>query len=315
MLAVIGAKWLGFRNRDGFARVAYVGLKSRLIERAAQSLLRYSAPAYLGLKYRRRFGRWPSFRRPRAFTEQMLLYKLSTRGDERLPRLADKVLAKDYVARLVGDKYVIPTLWHGTKFPPLDERTWPTPFVIKSTHGSMQYLFVRKGEKPDWSKIETITGGWLSRPYELGRKEFEWHYEHITPQLLVEPMLGDGRTLPPDFKLAVFSGRAKLIQVDEGRDQHLSRWLMDRDWMPLPFNIKYPRGPVEPERPTNLAEMIWVAETLARGFEFVRVDLYNIEGRIYFGEMTFFPGAGRTLFDPPEGDYAMGEFWRSAFES
>jgi hypothetical protein len=285
-------------------------IKDRAFKVAEWVLLRTSRRGYLSIRYRRHFGRWPDLRRPRRFTEHLLLYKLSTRGDPRLPRLADKVLMKDHVAALVGAQHVVPTLWHGTEFPPRSERNWQPPFVIKSTHASMQYLFVRRGEEPDWTNIESTTSLWLSRPYDFGERQLEWHYKHIVPGLIVEPMLGDGRTPPADYKLGVFRGRVKLIQVDQGRCAEQTRWLMSREWEPVPFNIRYPRGGTEPERPAGLDEMIRIAETLGSEFEFVRIDLYNVGGQIYVGEMTFFPGAGLTYFDPPDGDRAIGEFWR-----
>lgn len=271
--------------------------------------MRTSQLAYLALRYRRHFGRWPAMRRPSRFTEHLLHYKLATRGDPRLPRLADKVLAKDHVAAVIGPQYLIPTLWHGTELPSESERNWSPPFVIKSTHASMQYLFVRSGDEPDWSAIEATTREWLGQSYVFGERQLEWHYRHIRPRLIIEPMLGNGLTPPTDYKLGVFQGRVKMIQVDEGRGDRQTRWLMNLDWEPLPFNIRYPRGTTKPERPTNLHEMIRIAETLGSEFEYVRVDLYNVDGQIYFGEMTFFPGAGLTFFDPPEGDFAMGEFW------
>jgi hypothetical protein len=283
--------------------------KDRAFKAAEWLLLRTSHRGYLALRYRRHFGRWPNLRKPRRFTEHLLLYKLLTRGDPRLPQLADKVLAKDHVAQLVGAQYLVPTLWHGTELPPRADRTWRPPFVIKSTHASMQYLFVRAGEVPDWRLIEATTRQWLSAPYEFGERQLEWHYRHIRPRLIVEPMLGDGRTLPVDYKLGVFHGRVKVIQVDEGRGGEQTRWLMSRGWELLPFSIRYPRGATKPPPPVGLDEMIRIAERLGSEFEYVRVDLYNIAGQIYFGEMTFFPGAGLTYFDPPEGDYTMGEFW------
>jgi hypothetical protein len=284
-------------------------IKDRAFKVAEWLLLRTWRRGYLSLRYRRHFGRWPNLREPRRFTERLLLYKLSTRGDPRLPRLADKVLVKDHVARRVGAQHVVATLWQGTQLPPRAERNWPPPFVIKSTHASMQYVFVGVGEVPDWTMIEDKADLWLSQTYEFGERQLEWHYKHIRPRLIVEPMLGDGRTPPVDYKFGVFHGRVKLIQVDEGRGGEQTRWLMSREWEPLPFNIRYPRGTTEPPRPAGLNEMIRIAERLGNEFEYVRVDLYNIAGRIYFGEMTFFPGAGLTYFDPPEGDYAMGEFW------
>lgn len=266
---------------------------------------------YLAAKFRRRFGRWPALRNPRSFNEHILSYKLSSRGDERLPRLADKLAAKEHFASLVGPKHVIPTYWHGTELPPRRSRIWPKPYVIKSKHASKQIILVRNSADENWDEIEAVTSQWLSTTYEMGRQQGEWHYAQIAPGLIVEEMIGNGSNPPPDYKLFVFSGRVEVIEVDEGRFVDHRRSFFDCNWSPLPFELRYPRPEVAPPRPARLPKMIRIAERLGRDFEFVRVDLYEVGGRVYCGELTFFPLAGIGRFNPPEADYTLGKFWRT----
>lgn len=288
-----------------------MGVNWRLLKAVENLLAATSDSAYLRFRYWRRFGRWPQWRNPRSFNEHLLKYKITSIGDPRLPRLADKILAKHFVAELVGENPVIPTLWHGTELPAVEERTWPKPYVIKSSHGCGQNIFVTDESPADWAWIEEETRKWVAADYARGRRDREWHYGQIEPRLLVEPMLRDGDSPPPDYKLCVFGGRVGLIWKDEARHAEHRRYLFDRDWNPLPFDFNHRRGPSEPEPPATLPEMVEMAERLGAGFEFVRVDLYELHGRIYFGEFTFFPAGGIGRFNPPQADYTVGRLWQA----
>jgi hypothetical protein len=295
------------RSDNGTAQVGTLPWWStRAAERIAGLV---SDRAYLRLRFRRHFGRWPSLIKPRSFNEHLLDYKLSFRGDPRYAELTDKIAVKEHVAKLLGVEHVIPTLWHGGQLPPREQRDWPKPYVIKAAHSSDSNLFIRTAADEDWSEVEMIVGEWLSHGYVVGRNNRETQYEHIPRRLLVEPMLGDGEQVPPDYKFWVFGGRVGLLWKDEGRYVDHKRYTFDRDWAPLPFDFYHRRGAVDPQPPRKLGEMIEFAEMLGRDFEFVDVDFYEVDGRVYFGEMTFSPAGGRGRFFPPEADYAVGQLW------
>jgi hypothetical protein len=270
---------------------------------------RISDRAYLRVRFRQQFGYWPSRRNPRSFNEHLLEYKLRFRDDPRFAELTDKIAAKEHVAALIGARHVVPTLWDGAGLPPRSERNWPKPYVIKAAHSSDSNLFIRTAAEEDWEGIEATVGEWLSHGYVVGLNNRETQYERIPRRLLVEPMLGGGGAVPPDYKFWVFGGRVQLLWKDEGRYVDHKRYMFDRDWAPLPFDFYHRRGAVDPDPPERLAEMIAFAETLGRGFEFVDVDFYEIDGHVYFGEMTFSPAGGRGRFFPPEADFAVGQFW------
>lgn len=252
------------------------------------------------LAYWWRHRRLPRLDAPALFTEWVQHRKLHDR-DPRLPRFADKLAVKQEVAAALGEEWVIPTWWHGTQLPA--QVTWPIPFVVKARHGCNQTAFVRSPDV-NWHAIRRRAQRWMASRYGIWLDE--WLYRAIPPGLLVEPFVGARGVLPIDYKLFVFGGRAAFVQVHMERERS-HRWtVLDRDWRPMS-----PRGAV-PEQPRSLPAMIEAAETLGRGFDFVRVDFYEVHSRPVFGEMTFYPGSGLDPFDPPELDATMGAMWRAA---
>ena len=248
-----------------------------------------------------RHGRLPDLGDPTLFTELVQHRKLHDR-DLRMPPLADKVCVKALVADMLGPDWVTPTLWAGTVLP--DEAPWPRPFVLKSRHGCKQVRVVREGD--DWATIREEAHRWMRRPYGLWLDE--WLYTRIPLGLLVEEFAGPGPSLPVDYKLFAFGGRVEYVQVhlDRAGDH---RWiLLDRDWR----RVSTPTTDADPPRPASLSSMIAAAETLSTGFDFVRVDLYDLAQGPRFGEMTFYPGSGLDRFDPPALDAVMGARWLRA---
>jgi len=262
--------------------------------------------AWLKLLHLARNRYWPDFDEPRRFNELVQARKLKDR-DPLLPRLADKVLVKQYVGDRLGADWLIPTLWHGCELP--NQPPWPRPFVVKSNHGSQQCLFVRSESDP-WPPVKRKAEAWLEIRYAwiLG----EWLYGQIQPQILVEPFIGSAGELPVDYKFFVYGGRAAFVQVDTDREHGHKRTLFDLDFQRLPVRFHYPVDGNEIAPPTTLAQMIEAAETLGRDFDFVRVDFYEVGGQPLFGEMTFYPGSGLDRFTPASADLMFGAPWRDA---
>ncbi|WP_230480879.1 ATP-grasp fold amidoligase family protein [Sphingomonas sp. Leaf21] len=250
------------------------------------------------LSYLWRHARILSLRRPQRFTELVQLRKLVDR-DRRMPGLIDKLAVKQMVADRLGAQWVTPTLWSGMTLP--DRPPCAAPFVLKSRHGCRQIRIVRD-DGEDWQAIRRASARWVRRPY--GRWLDEWGYRSVPRGLLIEPFIGDGQ-LPIDYKLYVFHGRVAAIQVHLERET-AHRWaLYDRSWRRLSAT----RFDRDPPQPAALAEMIAGAETLAAGFDFIRIDLYDIDGTPRFGEMTFYPGSGLDPFDPSDLDRWLGRLW------
>lgn len=253
------------------------------------------ATSYLQLIYWWRHGRWPDLANPRRFTEWVQWRKLNDRRPA-LSRLTDKLEGK----RLAGH-LAMPTLWSGTKLPL--EPPGPFPLMVKANHGCGQLRVVRS--PAGWRAARRSAALWLAAGYGfwLG----EGHYRHARRLILVEPFLAGKEGFPEDYKVYVFGGRAAIVQHHRGRGTANHRWTQfDRDW------VRVGGAASEAPAPRSLARMIAAAELLAAGHDFLRVDFYEIDGRLWFGEFCLFPGSGLDPFDPPELDDELGELWSAA---
>ena len=262
-----------------------------------------SAEARVALTYGWRHGRWPSLRQPRRFTEWVQWRKLYDR-DPNLAALTDKGHSKQMVAAMVGDAMTVPTYWEGTVLPL--HSPWPMPFIVKANHGCNQYRVV--WNDADYREVRRLAPHWLRQVY--GAWLDEWHYRAARRQLIVEPYLGSETALPLDYKIYVFGGRAAIVQLHEGRggDHRWSQY--DLSWRPLSV------GASAVLAPQSLDEMIAAAEQLSQGFDFLRVDFYELEGKPLFGEFCLYPGSGLDPFYPDSLDDWLGALWtagRSVF--
>ena len=220
--------------------------------------------------------------------------------------MVDKATAKEYVAEIVGEKYIIPTigLWES-----VDEIDWdslPTQFVIKCTGDSGGVVVCKDKNKLDIALAKAkLKKGW-GRNYCKYNKEYP--YENICPRIIAEVYLEDesGYELK-DYKIFCFNGEPKLIEVDFDRFNGHKRNVYDLNWNLIDLIIKFPGDKSRKiEKPIHFDEMLYVAAQLSKGIPHVRVDLYNVNGQIYFGELTFFHGSGMEKFDPIEWDYKLG---------
>ena len=256
----------------------------------------------IALTYRFRHGRWPDLDNPQRFTELVQARKLAGAEPE-MARMADKLTAKQIVAARLGADWLIPTLWHGTVLP--DAPLWPTPFVVKARHGCNQSAFVLD-ELANWPAIRARAARWMRSVY--GYWLDEDLYAAIPRGLIVEPFMGTPPELPVDYKFYVFGGRVEYVQVHLGRGGR-HRWiLLDRHWR----RVSAPNGDRDPAKPASLTQMIVAAERLGADHDFLRVDLYEIDGRPLFGEMTFYPGSGLDPFQPASLDLELGAHWLRA---
>jgi TupA-like ATPgrasp len=267
----------------------------------------FASPASLarlrvGLCYMFRHQRRLDLASPKTFTELVQRRKLNNR-DHRMALLADKVATKAFVAERLGQDWVIPTLWHGTKLPAKPD--WPVPFVVKSRHGCNQNMFFRDSTD-DWQLARKAAARWMRQPY--GGWLDEWLYSHIPRGVLVEPFVGEAGALPIDYKIYTFGGRATHIQVHLERENRHRWMLLDTDWR----RVSKSTADADPVPPASLPAMLAAAEKLGAGFDFVRADFYEVAGRPLFGEMTFYPGSGLDKFHPVSLDAELGQYWLSA---
>jgi teichuronopeptide biosynthesis TupA-like protein len=253
--------------------------------------------------YREAHGRGPAGRSPQTFTEKVNWRVVNDRRPL-IGQLGDKLAMRAYAARVCPAVRVPRVLWTGTDVGELAAAGLPERWVLKPNHGSMR-VHLGSGP-PDVAALRRVTAGWLDEP--LYRERGEWIYSQARRLLLAEEFLGRAGEPPADHKFLVFGGRVRLVQVDTGRfgGGHQRR-LYTPDWTPLTVREHVPPGPVTPA-PPSLPAMTAIAETLGQEFDFIRVDLYDVAGEIWFGELTPYPGGGLDPFDP-ELDRRLGREW------
>jgi len=186
----------------------------------------------------------------------------------------------------------------------------PSRFVVKPTHGSGWVRIVLDKEALDIPDLIQTCKYWLANNYYTRVRER--HYRRIVPRIMVEEFIDDGSgSAPTDYKFYVFHGKAHLIQIDGSRFTRHRCALYDRHWRDTGARVQLAPFDAPLTQPANLDLMLQTAEQLGTGLDFVRVDLYDIGSRIYFGEMTATPGAGLARFDPPTMDEHLGQLWGS----
>lgn len=261
----------------------------------------------LKILFRRTHGKWPDLAEPKTFSEKIQWRKLHDRRDK-LTLFADKYRVRDYVAARIGDRYLTKIYWASESADALPFDELPESFVLKANHGTHWNILVTDKRTEDRARLVKTLREWLASRYPPAQGE--WGYGNVRPLVFAEELLSTrDAQVPADFKLFVFNGVVRMIQVDLERFVAHSRCLYDPDWNLFTAVMGYPRGSGY-RRPDNLDEMIHCAQQLADGIDFVRVDLYNVEGRIVFGELTNYPGGGLEEFTPRSFDATVGAWWK-----
>lgn len=263
------------------------------------------AGLYLKVMYRIRMGYWMDFNHPVTFNEKLQWLKLNDHNPDYI-KMVDKYEVKDYVANILGMEYIIPTLgvWDGVEDIEWDKL--PNQFVLKCTHDSGGLVICKDKARLDIETAKKKLKKSLSTNYYNEGKE--WPYKHVKPRIIAEKYMTDGDDGLKDYKFFCFNGEVKFFKVDYGRyvDHHANYYSPQGDF--LAFGEKcYPFDEnADIHLPSNLREMVQLAQRIAEGHSFVRVDLYNNNGNILFGEITFFPFSGFGEFNPKEYDQKIG---------
>jgi hypothetical protein len=257
--------------------------------------------------HRTSHGEYPRLVRPRTFNERILRRKVFD-GRPILTQLADKYAVRHYVAQRLGPE-ILPRVYCVTSDPAaIPFADLPRRFVVKPTHGSGWVRVILDKAALDVEELLNTCNLWLATNYYDRSRERQ--YREITPRIMVEEFIDDGSgAAPMDYKFFTFHGKVHLIQIDGSRFTHHRCALYDRHWRDTGARVQLERfdGPVR--EPPNLELMLQTAETLGADLDFVRVDLYDVGNRIYFGEMTTTPGGGFARFDPQAMDEHLGRLW------
>ncbi len=265
---------------------------------------------YIKLKYYSRMGRFPDLKNPKTFNEKLQWLKLYNRRPE-YTRMVDKYEAKKYVAEIIGEEYIIPTLGVWDKFDDIDFAALPDQFVLKCTHDSGGLVICRDKSKLDIDAARKKIEKCLKENYYWQGRE--WPYKNVKPRIIAEKFMVDesGYDLK-DYKFLTFDGEIKMFFVErdraKGHNGHTVDFF-DADFNHIPMTVDgYPYTDPPYYKPENFDKMVEFASKLSSGIPHLRVDFYNVNGKIYFGEMTFFQASGTIHFSPESWDQTLGDW-------
>lgn len=266
---------------------------------------------YLSLRYRCRMGNWINWNNPKTFTEKIQWLKLYNRKPE-YTTMVDKLAVKEYVANIIGQEYIIPTIGVWDSFDEIDWDILPDKFVLKTTNGGGNGGVVICTDKTKFDKRSSYKKIHYSLSSDIYKNLREWPYKNVRKHIIAEKFIQsqDGSDLT-DYKFFCFNGKVRFCQVIKDRTSHETIDFFNEKWVHQEFIGLNPKAVHAKEpitKPRNYDKMIEIAAKLSEGIPFVRIDLYNINGIIYFGEITFFPASGFGQFTPHKYDYILGQY-------
>lgn len=263
---------------------------------------------YLKIKYRLIMKKKLDLEKPQTYNEKLQWLKLNDRKNV-YTKMVDKYEAKKYVASVIGEQYIIPTLGVWEKFKDINFEILPKQFVLKPTHTSGDVFICKDKNNIDYKKLKKKVNKWLKRKYYFLHRE--WPYKNVKPRIIAETYIENKEEIGlKDYKFMCFNGKVKCSFVCTNRNskQGLSVDFFDLNWKKMPFTRHYPNSGEHINKPINYNQMLQLAEKLAKNIPFVRVDFYEVNRKIYFGELTFYPGAGFEEFSPEKYDRVLGEW-------
>lgn len=263
---------------------------------------------YLSLKYLNAFGRFPNWKNPKTFTEKLQWLKLYNRNPE-YTTMVDKYAVKEYVANIIGEEYIIPTLGVWDKPEDIDWDSLPNQFVLKTTHGGGGEGVVICKDKASFDRKEAIrllNESLNTDLYVIGR---EWPYKDVPKRIIAEKFMAPEKEQSDltDYKIYCLNGSPQLIMVAGGRYSGDKRFAYyDTNWNVVDITWGAPRPDKEFDKPAQLLDMLKVASQLSKDMIHARIDLYCIENDIFFGEITFFDSSGFEEITPANMDEYLG---------
>ncbi len=278
---------------------------------SSRRLLKWmSDEAFLKLAFRIRMGKKLNLKNPQTFNEKLQWLKLYDRKPE-YTRMVDKYEVKLYVAERIGEEYIIPTLGLWERFEGIDFDSLPDQFVLKCTHDSGGLVICRDKSKLNMEAAKKRINKSLKRNYfYCGTRE--WPYKDVVPRIIAEKYIENSQKADKNldvYKIFCFGGTPRIIQTiqnDKTKEETIDYF--DVDWNLLEMRQNYPNSKVYLDRPTNLCQMLELASVLSQGHPFLRVDFYEVEGKLYFSELTFYSDSGLAKFTPECWDERLGRW-------
>ena len=267
-----------------------------------------SGEKILKVQYRKHFGKELNLENPSMYTEKLQWLKLYDHRPE-YTTMVDKYLAKQYVAERIGEEYIVPLIAVWDKAEDIDFERLPEQFVLKTTHDSGGIVVCKNKKDLDQRAAREKLANSLKTNYWVYNRE--WPYKHVTPRIIAEAYMEDTKYGElRDYKFFTFGGEPKVMYIAKGRglNGETTADFFDMEYNHMPFTIDHDMAEVMPEKPQNFEKMIEFAKILSKGTPQLRVDFYEVDGKLYFGEMTFFHCSGMNPFHPEEWDRRFGEW-------
>lgn len=264
-----------------------------------------SDKAYLKMLYRIKIGKKLDLKEPKTFNEKLQWLKLYDRKPEYV-KMVDKYEVRNYVKEKIGEEYLIPLLGVYNNFDDIKFDELPDQFVIKCTHDSGGLVICKNKNELDIKKARKKINKCLKRNYYYNGRE--WPYKNIKPRIIIEKYMIDAKTkVLNDYKFFIFNDKFIYSFICSDRTKLLKFTFFDKNGKFMNFTQDDCPNDPKAVKPKNYNEMIFLAERLAKGIPQVRVDFYEVNGKIYFGEMTFFDSSGFGKFEPEEWDLKIGK--------
>ena len=274
--------------------------------------LLFNKKKFIRDNYRAMIGKEIDLKNPKTFTEKLNANKINIKKAKRYSYYADKHKVRKYVKKTIGKKYLIEEYWAREKITPKDLEKLPNSFVLKCNNGSSSNYIVKDKKKENLEEICNYLNR-LSR-IKFGNIHGELLYNYIKPMIVAEKlMLDKNKKIPDDLKCFCFidndGNKRKILYYERVVGDDRKRIMFDENWEPVDINCtSFEKMDIELKKPKNHKEILDVIDKLSSRFNFVRVDLFLLDDKIYFGELTFIPTAGYLQFTDPDTDLLLGSY-------
>lgn len=263
---------------------------------------------YIRLKFYQRMGYFPNINNPQTFNEKLQWLKLYDRKPK-YTQMVDKYEAKKYVASIIGKEYIIPTYGVWDRFDDIDFCSLPDQFVLKCTHDSGGLVICKDKSKLNINEVRQKIEKSLRTNYYLSGRE--WPYKNVKPRIIAEKYLEDTQSCElRDYKFFCFGGVARCYKIDFDRfvEHHANYYDIEGNILQFGESNLPPIYSREIEVPGTISKMKDFAEKLSKEIPFLRADFYDADGKLYFGELTFYPASGMGKFTSDEWDHLLGSW-------
>lgn len=261
---------------------------------------------FINLEYRLKMKSKLNLESPKTYNEKLQWLKLNDRKPL-YTQLVDKYEVREYVEKIIGEEFLIPIYGVYESYEEINFDNLPDQFVLKPTHTSGDVFLCKDKSKIDHNSLKNKVQKWLKKDYYNWHRE--WPYKNIKPRIICEKFMVEKNTNRiKDYKFFCFDGKPELMFIASDRGENTRFDFYDMSFDHLKVKQHYPKSEASQTKPANYEDMKVLAEKLSKGFPHVRIDLYSINGKIYFGEFTFYHFSGFEPFEPSTFDYKFGSY-------